>query len=154
MILKSSFANHQQNTYESEVVPVVDKKVPIDIDPQKERTLFFNIRAVAELERELGAGLLSVLQDEKLSASFNFLLNAFWAGLKHEERGLTKDRVAAMLDEYFDAREETALNALLLKVLDALTRSGMLGRAKELFPEHKDAAERGKEQSPDLPGEE
>ena len=68
-------------------------KAPITLD--RERTLLFNLNAFCDLEDVFGTvdDAMKALQDGKVKA----LRALLWAGLKHEDPGLTEEAVGAML---------------------------------------------------------
>ncbi len=112
-----------------------NKKVEVDFLGEP-RTLYFNILRLAELERLLGGrSVLACIQNQEYLTSVNFLVKAYWVGLKHEEPGLTENRVANMIGAYLESGEEnSSLSKLMLTVFEAIQKSGLLGKVKILFP--------------------
>ena len=66
----------------------------------KPRALRFDLNAMADFEEKTGMGLAQLMSTNAVYATTRAML---WAGLKHAERGLTVDRVGALMQEYVQA---------------------------------------------------
>ena len=72
----------------------------VNIKLDKERTIRFTTKAIAAFERKIGKPFSKIddfddlFLDEKLSL--------IWAGLLHEDKDLTVDRVFDLVDEHSD----------------------------------------------------
>ena len=67
----------------------------IEIELDKPRNLLFDLNAMAAYEKETGKNFLD-LPGEKVSATL--LRVVLWAGLIHEDKTLTLEKVGAMMD--------------------------------------------------------
>lgn len=107
----------------------MSKAVSLELD--KPRKVKYNFNSICDFEAASGASLLDILakgaSENPLDifkamgfASFRTLL---WAGLKHEERGLTQERVGNILETQL----ENGLNlyTLYTVVFTALIDSGI-----------------------------
>jgi hypothetical protein len=121
--------------------------VPIKLDV--ERKLKFNNRAMAVAEREIakfwGLSRVSILkQVEKGDLSASELGILVWAGLLHEDRGLTLERVQELT-------AETPLQAMLGPVVEALLRY-FVGQNRDLVTRHSSlATDEGPAANPPIP---
>lgn len=77
----------------------------------KPRRLRFGVTAAREFKREFGASLVTVLTTIMKSAAdgrgealldLDNATNLLWAALRHEDRALTVDRAASLLEAYLD----------------------------------------------------
>ena len=67
----------------------------------KNRRIKFDYNALADLEKEAGAGIAKLFTDEA-NIGFNTIRLLVWSGLKHEERGLTLNRAGLMIEQYIE----------------------------------------------------
>ena len=100
--------------------------VEIELDG-KTRLLRFDFNTVSELEERLGKGIIGVLTKEQVG--FNMTRALYWAGLKWKDRGLTIERTGQMLQK--EVEKGKSLNDLMEPVVNALMKSGLLGKVDE-----------------------
>lgn len=67
---------------------------------RKARSLRFDMNAMADFEEKTGMGLAQLMSSNAVYATTRALL---WAGLRHQERGLTIDVVGSWMQEYVQA---------------------------------------------------
>lgn len=115
------------------------KIVTVDVDPNRERHLKFDINALADVERVADKSVLALM--EKGRAGFDTLRTLLWGGLKWEDRGLTLERAGAMLQAYMEAGGD--IQALTEKILAALYGSGAFGKLDEQVDRGNGKAEEG-----------
>src|SRR5699024_1874841 len=98
--------------------------VPVQFG-DKEKTLRFDINAMAELEESFGKGIVSILNEEQVG--FRMIREFYHKGLKHgRDRGLTLDRAGKMLQEKMDD-ENLSFEDLMTPVFEAIDKSGLFG---------------------------
>lgn len=104
----------------------VIKHVEITLD--QPRKLLFDWNAVADLEEGAGINLMRLLSEER--AGFSTIRALVWAGLKHEDPRLTKQRAGVLLHEYVE--NGGSMDELFKAVLEALNKGlpGANGGAK------------------------
>ena len=73
--------------------PVRVKKVPVTLD--KERHLVYDMNAFCELEERFGT--IQQAMEELQKGSLKAIRTALWAGLVHEDEGLTEKQVGSMI---------------------------------------------------------
>lgn len=95
----------------------------------KERHLKFGMRALVELEKELGRPITE-LED---GLSMEDLVILFYVGLKWEDKKLTKEKTADLMDEAIENNEE-GFNYLAEVIGKAF--SSALGSKGTAFPSH------------------
>jgi hypothetical protein len=93
----------------------------------KPRRLRFDVNALSDLEEAMGTGIVTLLQEENLG--FRAMRNFLWAGLKWEDRGLTKERVGNMMTKYLE--EDGDLASLMSVVSRAIAASGLFRAPRE-----------------------
>lgn len=71
----------------------------ISITLDKPRNLRFDVNAISDFEDKTGKSVTS-LGDE--TSGLSIMRSLLWAGLKHEDRGLTLERVGNIMGVYFD----------------------------------------------------
>lgn len=64
---------------------------------QKNRSLRYDMNAMSDFEQMTGMGLATLMSTRAVFAATRALL---WAGLKHQDRGLTVDRVGSLMQDY------------------------------------------------------
>lgn len=64
------------------------------------RNLRFDIAAVRDLEAALGGQPLGLIWQQLGNMGINALCLALWAGLKHEDRGLTQNLIVKIVEKY------------------------------------------------------
>jgi hypothetical protein len=87
----------------------------------KVRLLRFDFNAIADIEERAGVGIGTLLGAERVGLHAMRLL--LWGGLKHEERGLTVQRVGTLVGEYIDGGGD--ISALGEKLAEAINASGL-----------------------------
>lgn len=71
--------------------------VPIILD--KERNLRFGFAAMMVLEKQFpGKSFLDIIKEIQEKPTITMLVHIIWAGLIHEDKSLTPDKVAKILD--------------------------------------------------------
>lgn len=93
------------------------------IELDKQREIRFDFNAIADIEEETGMGISTLLDEENIG--FNTFRILLWAGLRHEDSGLTKKNVGILLDNYFKAGG--TWTELGNKIFEAIEASGVLG---------------------------
>ena len=91
----------------------------------RRRSLRFDLNALADFEQEVGMGIAQLMQTKAIYATTRALL---WAGLKHEDRGLTVDRVGNLLDLYM--RGGGDLSEALSAAFQAAVAQGAMGSSQ------------------------
>ena len=105
----------------------------VEILLDRPRRLRFDYNAIAEFETVAPGGFASMMTERHFAA----IRLALWAGLKHEERGLTLERTGDIIQRYIDQYEGdgSPLTYLGEVVLKAMRDSGLLkdgsGKAEE-----------------------
>ena len=93
----------------------------------KPRVLRFGYNEIADLEEEAGCGITELLGNEKRVGLYTLrLLLAY--GLRHEERGMTKQRAGMLLDEHLNGGGD--MSAFSEKLMEAVMASGVLGNVE------------------------
>jgi len=88
----------------------------------KRRSLRFDLNALADFEQEVGMGIAQLMQTKAIFATTRALL---WAGLKHEDRGLTVDRMGDLIGTYIKRGGD--LTTALQAAFSAAVEQGALG---------------------------
>jgi hypothetical protein len=71
--------------------------VPITLD--KERNLKFGFSAMMALEKQLsGKSFMDIINEIQTKPTITLMINVVWAGLLHEDKTLTPEKVAKILD--------------------------------------------------------
>lgn len=89
------------------------KFVGIELD--KQRNLRFGMVALMKIEDKLGRPFASI--DFENDLHYKDLAVIIWAGLEHEDKTLTPERVAELIDDYSD------IQTVMLKIGDAMTEA-------------------------------
>ncbi len=93
------------------------------LELDKPREFRFDIAAYQDLEQQLnGAPFGKVLQDLS-QGGINTLIHCLWAGLKHEDKGLTPSLVRKMLQRHID--QGRSYRTITAAVTEAITESGL-----------------------------
>src|SRR5687768_15806699 len=79
----------------------------VDVEFDKPRRLFFNLRALKALDRTMGEVGIGRVMELLRALNFQTLERVLWAGLLHEEPNLTVNAVAKRLEAYTDAGRNT-----------------------------------------------
>jgi hypothetical protein len=88
----------------------------------KRRSLRFDLNALADFEQEVGMGIAQLMQTKAIFATTRALL---WAGLKHEDRGLTVDRMGDLIGQFI--KQGGDLTTALQAAFQAAVEQGALG---------------------------
>jgi len=88
----------------------------------KKRTLRFDINALADFEQETGMGFGQLMATRAVFATARALL---WAGLKHEDRTLTVEKVGTLLGKYVQAGGR--IDQALTVAFEAANEQGAFG---------------------------
>lgn len=88
----------------------------------RKRSLRYNINALADFEQETGMGFGQLMSTRAIFATARALL---WAGLKHEDRTLTVDKVGDLLGQYVQAGG--AIDVALSSAFEAAKEQGAFG---------------------------
>lgn len=84
------------------------------------RHLRFDINAICDAEENLGLGFQTLLAPERVGLyTIRIML---WAGLKWEDRGLTKDQAGKLLEEYMEKGNDP--DELAQKIRSAVMKAG------------------------------
>lgn len=78
---------------------------PIKLD--KERNFKFGMKAISLIEKKLGVPIGKIDME---NMTMEDAATMMWAGLVHEDKDLTPDKVMDLIDDYSDM--ETAFNAM------------------------------------------
>lgn len=93
----------------------------------KTRTLHFDANAICDLEERMGRGIGAIMSEE--AAGFYTVRALLWAGLKHEDRGLTLERAGRLLNDYIIGGGDQA--ELGKAIQRALRESGLFGKPRD-----------------------
>lgn len=114
----------------------------------RERRLKFNVSAARRFKEAYGMPLYQVRllrSDERVEVlDHDCLVHILLVGFAHEDRKLTADRVAEILDNYLEAEPEDGLRPVYRAVRKAFRASG-------LFPGMKDEPEPDEEEPGKVP---
>jgi hypothetical protein len=97
----------------------------VDVDFDKPRRLFFNLRALKALDRVMGEVGISTCMAKLRALNFETLERVLWAGLLHEEPNLTISLVSKRLEAFTDEGRST--DELFVAAHDALNASKVFG---------------------------
>jgi hypothetical protein len=110
----------------------------IRIEFDRPRSLHYDLAAIRDLEKALDGKPLGVIVNDLANMGVNSFVFALWAGLKHEDRGLTPNLVTKRLEAYLkDAGEpgsDKKLSLLADAINDALEESGLFRAAADENP--------------------
>ena len=102
----------------------------------KTKRLKYDFNAIADVEEKSGMGMAKLFSEDMVG--FNTIRLLVWAGLRHEERGITTERAGMIIR---DMQEEGyTLDVIMELIMDALMKSGVIP---------KDAVE--KDENPTMP---
>jgi hypothetical protein len=101
--------------------------VPIELGGRSRR-LRFDMNALSDLETALGRSVAEVLSGDGQSLGFAAMRALVWAGLKHEDRGLTLERAGSMMQQAID--DGGTIADILGKVSEAITACGVFSGEK------------------------
>lgn len=96
------------------------------------RYLKFDVNALADFEQEVGMGFAQLMKQRAMFGAARAML---WAGLKHEDRGLTIEGVGKLMSQYLKDEEVEPgthnIDELLVVGISAAVDQGALGRTPE-----------------------
>lgn len=92
----------------------------------KKRHLKFDINALADFEQEAGMGFGQLMATRAIFATTRALL---WAGLKHEDRTLTVEKVGTLIGKFI--QNGGAVDACLTAAFQAAQEQGAFGSTKD-----------------------
>lgn len=98
----------------------------------RSRRLRFDMNALAELEGVLGRSVAEVLSGDGQALGFASMRALMWAGLRHEDRGITLERAGQMMQSAIESG--MSLSDLLEKISEAITSCGVFGGSTEETP--------------------
>jgi hypothetical protein len=114
----------------------------------RKRNLKFDLNALADFEQMMGMGFAQLMQMKAVFAVARALL---WAGLKHEDRTLTLEKVGDLLSRFM--REKNgSVDDVLNAAFGAALEQGAMGRAEE--PESEPETPGGNAPAPGSPASE
>lgn len=105
--------------------------VPIEFD--KPRQLKFDLRALKDLEANMGGQPLAVIISNLMNVGITATTVALWAGLKHEDPTLTISLATKMLQKYID--DGKSLRVLGRALARAIEETGLLRGEDDEEPE-------------------
>lgn len=92
----------------------------------RKRTMRFDINALADFEQEAGMGFGQLMSTKALFATARALA---WAGMRHEDRGITVAAVGTKIQEYM--AEGGAVDEILTELFTIAQKQGAFGRMAE-----------------------
>ena len=116
------------------------KMVIVDLQEENEekRSLYFPIARAIELEKlHDGVSILKLISNDDIISSFNFITNAYWCGLKTEDKTLTLQKTQSLISNVVENVEDfddyiKTLNGLTEGILKAFQATGLVGKPKEI----------------------
>jgi len=93
----------------------------------KVKKLRFDFNAIADLEQQVGSGVVSLFSEEKIG--FHTIRLLFWAGLRWEDQGLTMQRAGMIIKQLLE--EGHSFEDLSGMVSKALQLSGLFGNKED-----------------------
>lgn len=91
----------------------------------KERRLKYDYNAICMAEERSGKTIIQLLNENQMS--FSAIRVLLFAGLLHQERNLTLDRVGVMMNEYLNKGK---LEDLLLHIIQGIKNSGLFNTSQ------------------------
>jgi hypothetical protein len=100
----------------------------------RKRSLKFDINALADFEQETGMGFGQLFSTKAIFATARAML---WAGLKHEDRGLTIDKVGELISTWIKLPKppgtpKNKIDEVLTACFTAAKEQGAFGDPDEL----------------------
>jgi hypothetical protein len=89
----------------------------------RKRFLKFDINALADFEQETGMGFGQLMSTKAVFATTRAML---WAGMKHEDRGLSVEEVGRLLGIY--VKEGGTIDVALKAAFESAAEQGALGK--------------------------
>jgi len=93
----------------------------------KEREIKFDFNAICAMEEIAGKPLQEIMS--KGNTGFNTIRMMLWAGLRHENKMMTMDRVGEMIQGLLESGKK--LEDVMIKVMEALEKSGIINAFEE-----------------------
>ena len=132
----------------------------IIVDLQEEngekRSLYFPIARAIELEKlHDGVSILKLISNDDIISSFNFITNAYWCGLKTEDKTLTLQKTQSLISNILENVEDfddyiKTLSSLSEGIVKAFQATGLVGKPKEIdTPEEKETPKKAGKLSKD-----
>lgn len=87
----------------------------IGIELDKQRNLRFGMVALMKIEEKLGKPFAQI--DFEFGLQYKDLATIIWAGLEHEDKTLTPETVAGLIDDYSD------IQTVMTKLGEAMTEA-------------------------------
>jgi hypothetical protein len=112
----------------------LNKFVKVEIGGE-EKLLKYDFNATCDLEEMFNKGIAGILNEEQVG--FRLVRGFYWAGLKWKDKGLTLDRVGAMLNKEIQENGKDLMQ-LMEPAFKALQLSGLIGSAKNENDENED----------------
>ena len=107
-----------------------------DYENGRVRNLKFDVNALADFEQETGMGFAQLMKQKAIFGAARAML---WAGLKHEDRGLTVERIGELLSLYLKDpavnHGDHTIDTILMIAIESAVAQGALGRTPEPKPE-------------------
>ena len=107
----------------------------VTIELDKVRHLHFDLRAIKDLEATMNGQPLGAIVGQLSQLGVTAITVALWAGLKHEDRGMTPNLATKLLESYL--ADKKSLRALGRALSDAIDECGIFN------PEDEDEPARG-----------
>lgn len=101
----------------------------VELDLDRPRKLRYRIPDLRDACRRLGGLTISALLDRLGQLDLDAVLIVVWAGLRHEDKRLTPERVEELVQDQVDKGVSVA--ALVLQLTEALNLSGIIGRRRD-----------------------
>ncbi len=89
----------------------------------KVKKLRYDFNAIADLEQQVGSGIVKLFSEEMIG--FHTIRLLFWAGLRWEDQGLTMQRAGMIIKQLLE--EGHTFEDLSALVTEALKLSGLFG---------------------------
>lgn len=121
----------------------MSRSVGITLD--KERSLRYNINALADLEEITGLNIGEIALSGGMS--IRIMRALLWAGLRHESKDLTLREAGNLLQKFMDNKGD--FNELGEKILEAMKASGLITEDKEPEGKAEGTKENQDQHSPD-----
>lgn len=97
--------------------------MPVQITFDKPRTLKFDLRAIKDLEANMGGIPLGTVVQQLMSVGVTAITTALWAGLKHEDKALSPSLVTKYLETYIANGQ--SLRKLARALNEAIDETGL-----------------------------
>lgn len=88
----------------------------------KTKRLKYDFNAIADVEELSGMGMSKLFSEDMVG--FHTIRLLIWAGLKHEERGITTQRAGMIIKDMITDGYE--LESIMELIMDALMKSGVI----------------------------